>query len=173
MKYNNYAFIDSQNLNIGISSDVVQDGKVVYSGWKLDFAKFRKFLADRYRVTEAFLFIGNLPGNEALYTALQRQGYIIVLKPTMTYRGKNGKLRVKGNVDTEIVLYAAAIEFHNYDRAVIVTGDGDFISLCDFLEKHDKLARILVPNKKRYSHLFTKYADKLDFVSTNRHTLER
>jgi uncharacterized LabA/DUF88 family protein len=173
MKYNNYAFIDSQNLNIGLSSDIVLDGKVVYTGWKLDFAKLRTFLTDRYRVAEAFLFIGNLPGNEALYTKLQRQGYILVLKPTMTYRSRSGKLCVKGNVDTELVLYAAAIEFDHYDKAVIVTGDGDFISLCDFLDEHGKLWKILIPNKKRYSHLFTKYADKLDFVSTNRHILEK
>jgi uncharacterized LabA/DUF88 family protein len=173
MKYNNYAFIDSQNLNIGLSSDIILDGKIVYSGWKLDFVRFRTFLRDRYRVAEAFLFIGNLPGNEALYTSLQRQGYILVLKPTMTYRSRSGKLCVKGNVDTDLVLYAAAIEFGNYDKAVIVTGDGDFLSLCDFLAGHDKLAKILIPNKKRYSHLFTKYADQLDFVSANRHLLEK
>lgn len=173
MKYNNYAFIDSQNLNIGLSSDIAQNGKVVYSGWKLDFGKFHKFLTDRYRVSEAFLFIGNLPGNEALYTELQRQGYTLVLKPTMTYKSRSGKLCVKGNVDTDIVLYAAAIKFDSYDKAVIVTGDGDFISLCDFLDGHGKLAKILIPNKKRYSHLFTKYTNKLDFVSTNRHILEK
>jgi uncharacterized LabA/DUF88 family protein len=173
MKYNNYAFIDSQNLNIGVASDIIQDGKALYSGWKLDFAKFRKFLADRYRVAEAFLFIGNLPGNEALYTSLQRQGYILVLKPTLTYKDKGGNLRVKGNVDTDIVLYAAAIEFNNYDKAIIVTGDGDFLSLCDFLNGHDKLAKIIIPNKKRYSHLFTKYIGNLDFVSINRHILEK
>jgi uncharacterized LabA/DUF88 family protein len=173
MKTNNYAFIDSQNLNIGISSDVIHDGKVIYSGWKLDFSRLRRFLTDRYRITEAFLFIGNLPGNERLYTTLQRQGYILILKPTMTFRDKKGKLCVKGNVDTDIVLYAAAIEYANYDKAVIVSGDGDFISLCDYLEKNSKLAKILIPNKKRYSHLFTKYADKLDFISTHRIILEQ
>ena len=158
---------------MGVASDIVQNGKTIYSGWKLDYTRFRKFLTDRYRVAEAFLFIGNLPGNEVLYTSLQRQGYILVLKPTMTYKGKDGNLCVKGNVDTDIVLYAAAIEFYNYDKAVIVTGDGDFLSLCDFLNEHDKLAKILIPNKKRYSHLFAKYIDKLDFVTTHRHILEK
>jgi hypothetical protein len=173
MRQNNYAFIDSQNLNIGVSSDIIRNGKTIYTGWQLDFAKFRKFLTDKYRVTEAFLFIGNLPGNEGLYTSLQRQGYILVLKPTMTYKDKICKLCVKGNVDTDIVLYAAAIEFLNYDKAIIVTGDGDFISLCDYLGKHDKLARVLIPNKKSYSRLLNKYIERLDFVSTNRNRLER
>ena len=168
-----YAFIDSQNLNIGVASDIVRGGETIYSGWELDFARFRKYLTDKYKVTKAFLFIGNLPGNEALYTSLQRQGYILVLKPTMTYKDKAGRVRVKGNVDTEIVLYAAAIEFANYDKAILVTGDGDFISLCDFLDRHDKLGKIIIPNKKLYSHLFAKYNGRLDFISNRRKTLEK
>jgi uncharacterized LabA/DUF88 family protein len=173
VKYNNYAFIDSQNLNIGVSSDIPLDDKLIYSGWKLDFSKFRKFLEDKYRVTRAFLFIGNLPGNEDLYTSLQRQGFVLSLKPTMTHKDKSGKRCVKGNVDTDIVLHAAAIEFDNYDKAVIVTGDGDFISLCDYLDERDKLAKVLIPNKHRYSRLFAKFTGKVDFVSTRRRTLER
>ena len=44
----NYAFIDSQNLNLGVNKQK----------WKLDFLKFRKFLRDEYNVGKAFLFIG-------------------------------------------------------------------------------------------------------------------
>jgi len=28
-----YAFIDSQNLNLGTSKDLVKNGKVIYKGW--------------------------------------------------------------------------------------------------------------------------------------------
>ena len=172
MKYN-YAFIDSQNLNIGITRDILRDGKTIYSGWNLDFKKFRKFLADKYRISKAFLFIGNFPGKETLYASLRKHGYIVVLKPTMPYKDINGKVCVKGNVDTDLVLYAAAIEFQNYDKAVIVTGDGDFLSLCDYLNNKDKLAKILVPNKYSYSHLFSSHVDKIDHVSTKRRLLEK
>ena len=55
---NNFAFIDSQNLNLGIIAD----------GWKLDFTKFRIFLKDKYNVEKSFLFIGYVKGNESLYT---------------------------------------------------------------------------------------------------------
>ena len=34
-----YAFIDSQNLNLGVRSQ----------GWKLDFSKFRQYLHDKYK----------------------------------------------------------------------------------------------------------------------------
>jgi hypothetical protein len=68
-----YAFIDSQNLNLGVKSQ----------GWKLDWSKFRQYLRNKYNVANAYLFIGYLPGNEALYTKMQQAGYIIVLKPTL------------------------------------------------------------------------------------------
>lgn len=55
-----YAFIDSQNLNLGVRSQ----------GWVLDFTRFRKYLEDKYNVSKAFLFVGYVPGNEALYTYL-------------------------------------------------------------------------------------------------------
>ncbi|HEY1645494.1 MAG TPA: hypothetical protein VGF75_03865, partial [Candidatus Saccharimonadales bacterium] len=50
-------------------------------------------------------------------------------------------------------------QFPNYDKAIIVTGDGDFACLAEFLEDKDKLLHIIVPNHK-YSKLlqpFSKY----------------
>ena len=68
-----YAFIDSQNLNLGVISQ----------GWKLDWSKFRQYLRNKYSVSQAYLFIGYRPGNEGLYTSLQKKGYIVLLKPTL------------------------------------------------------------------------------------------
>ncbi len=168
-----YAFIDSQNLNMGVSNDVLRHGKKLYSGWNLDFKKFRQYLKDKHKVAVAFLFIGNLPGNEGLYEYLQRCGYVLILKPTTTYKNKEGQVCVKGNVDTDIVLYAAAKEINNYDKAVVVTGDGDFLSLCTYLDERGKLGRICVPNKLRHSQLLDKYIDRFDFISVNRKKLEK
>lgn len=168
-----YAFIDSQNLNIGVSHDVLYKGRRIYTGWKLDFQKFRRYLSDKHRVQEAYLFIGNLPGQESLYAYLQKCGYIVVLKPTTSYTDEEGQTRVKGNVDTDVVLYAAAKEYENYDQAVIVTGDGDFLSLCEYLFENNKLRSIVIPNKLRFSALLKKYAEVFDFVSTNKKKLEK
>ncbi|MEI7918506.1 MAG: NYN domain-containing protein [Candidatus Saccharibacteria bacterium] len=167
-----YAFIDSQNLNMGVSNDVVHKGHKIYSDWKLDFMKFRRYLRDKLKVDEAFLFIGNLPGHESMYAYLQRCGYMLVLKPTTSYKDKDGSFKVKGNVDTDLVLYAAAKEIDNYDQAVIVTGDGDFLSLCEYLDDQGKLGHIVIPNKHKFSQLLSKYADRLDFVSVNKVKLE-
>jgi uncharacterized LabA/DUF88 family protein len=170
---NNFAFIDSQNLNLGVGNNVYHQRHRIYTGWQLDFEKFRRFLADKYRVNTAFLFVGNLPGNEALYEYLQRVGYVIVLKPTTVYKDEDGRDTVKGNVDTDLVLYAAAKEMGHYDKAVVVSGDGDFLSLYDYLVSKNKLYKIVIPNKKNYSQLLNKYAQYFDFVSVNQNKLEK
>jgi len=143
-KENNYAFIDSQNLNLGVKSQ----------GWNLNFARFRQFLKDKYQVSKAYLFIGYVFDNQALYTELQIAGYICIFKPTLEIKEK-GKIRVKGNVDAELVLHTM-IEYKKYDKAIIVSGDGDFYCLIEYLVKQNKLRKIIVPNK-RFSSLIRKF----------------
>ena len=158
MKKRNYAFIDSQNLNLG----------VLDQGWKLDFSRFRVYLNDKYNVEKAFLFIGYMPGNTQLYTRLQEYGYLLIFKPTLEL--KNGT--VKGNVDAELVLHTM-IEYDNYDKALIVTGDGDFHCLVEYLNNQNKLLRLLVPNQSKYSTLLKPFApNNISFVSDLRQKLE-
>jgi hypothetical protein len=66
------------------------------------------------------MFIGFSDGNQKLYTKLQRAGFILVFKPTVAYK-KNGIETIKGNVDAELVLWASAREFGNYDKAIIIS----------------------------------------------------
>ena len=146
----NYAFIDSQNLNLAIRAQ----------GWRLDFRRFRVYLKDKYHVVKAFLFIGYLPTNQDLYTSLQNYGYILVFKPTLTL--PDGK--VKGNVDAELVLQAM-VEMPNYDKAVIVTGDGDFHCLIKYLKRHGKLEKLLVPDQGSYSSLLREFIADINFMN--------
>ena len=137
-KEKNYAFVDSQNVNLGIQE----------LGWKLDFFRFRRYLKDKYRVNKAFLFIGYVEGNNPLYSALQEAGFVCVFRPTLKY--KNGS--VKGNCDAELVLQAM-IEYENYDKAIIATGDGDFYCLAKYLIEKRKLDVLLIPNQLKFSAL--------------------
>ena len=155
-----YAFIDSQNLNLGIQSQ----------GWKLDFGKFRLYLKNKYGTQKAYLFIGMVPGNEELYAALQEAGFILIFKPTVRYV-QDGRETVKGNVDVELVLHAAAIQFASYDKALIVTGDGDFACLVEFLEQRGKLLYVLAPNK-HYSSLLRRFDPFIKRLDHSRHSLE-
>lgn len=145
---NNFAFIDSQNLNLGVRTQ----------GWVLDFARFRVFLKYKYQVAKAFLCIGHVNGNEALYTFLQKSGYICVFKPTLEIK-ENGTIKIKGNVDAEMVLHTM-IEWANYDKAIIVSGDGDFHCLIEHLAENDKLKKIIVPNR-HYSSLIRKFSNHI------------
>lgn len=140
-----YAFIDSQNLNLGVRSQ----------GWKLDFGRFRVFLKEKYEVEKAFLFIGYVFYNQLLYTSLQKAGYILIFKPVLEMK-KGKKIKIKGNVDAELVLHSM-IEYKNYNKAIIVSGDGDFHCLVEYLANKDKLLKIFVPNKK-YSSLLRKFS---------------
>jgi uncharacterized LabA/DUF88 family protein len=153
----NFAFIDSQNLNLSIRDQ----------RWVLDFRRFRKYLEDKYSIVRAFLFIGYVPQNQSLYTKLQEDGYILIFKPTLTL--PDGK--VKGNIDAELVLHAM-IEVDNYDKALIVTGDGDFYCLVDYLRKQGKLLKVMVPNKRKYSSLFSKLMEHIVFMNDLRGKLE-
>ena len=167
-KPNNYAFIDSQNLNLGTQR----------MGWKLDWRKFRQFLEDKYGVTHAYTFIGYMSENESMYEYMHELGYLVVLKPTVdvtashetsdkTDKSKSDKSKseekdkpiIKGNVDAELVLYAMK-ELPNYDQAIIVSGDGDFFSLAEYLEEQGKLSQILTPNWQ-YSSLLKTFDEKI------------
>jgi uncharacterized LabA/DUF88 family protein len=153
----NYAFIDSQNLNLS----------TIRLGWKLDFFRFRVYLREKYKVKIAYLFIGYVPENQDLYNSLQKYGYVLIFKPTLKY--KDG--RVKGNCDAELVLQTM-IEYPNYNKAIIVSGDGDFYCLISYLIKQNKLEKVLIPDWSSYSALLKKFAEKLDFLNNLRNKLE-
>jgi len=129
-------------------------------GWVLDYGRFRRYLTDKYNVTKAFLFIGNIPTNADLYKSLQEYGFILIFKPILEIRG-----RIKGNVDAELVLHAM-VEYPNYDKAVIVSGDGDFHCLVKYLKNNGKLLKLMVPDNSRYSSLLRKFAPEI--VGINR-----
>ncbi len=157
-KGNNFAFIDSQNLNLGIQS----------LGWKLNYKRFRIYLKEKYKVSTAYLFIGYIPSNQDLYSSLQAVGYVLIFKPTLP--NQNGE--IKGNVDADLVLQAM-IDYKKYDKAVIITSDGDFYSLVKYLYKNNKLKCVLSPYIKTCSALLKKTAkEKIVFMSNLRQKLE-
>lgn len=163
-----YTFIDSQNLNLGTNKNIYKNRKLIYKGWKLDYKKFRKYLSDKFRVDKAFLFIGYIPSNKKLYASLRRWGYEVIYKPTV----KDGFGKPKGNVDTEMVLYSVRIEYDKYDKAVIVSGDGDFHCLNKFLKENNKLKAIIIPNKFSESSLLKEFHEFKTFIYREKEKLE-
>lgn len=158
LKENNYAFIDSQNLNLGIQK----------LGWKLDYRKFKTYLREKYSVEKAYMFIGFVALNQKLYDRLQEAGFILKFKPTIP--DEDGK--IKGNVDADLVLQAM-IDFSNYRNAIIVSSDGDFYSLVQHLNECGKLKAVISSDKKNCSTLLKQSAkDKLQYMYDLRKKLE-
>ena len=154
----NFAFIDSQNLNLGIQS----------LGWKLDYMRFRTYLKEKYKVSTAYLFIGYIPANQDIYSSLQRDGYVLIFKPTLP----DDKGEVKGNIDADLVLQAM-IDYKKYDKALIISSDGDFYSLVKYLYKNDKLKCVMSPYVKTCSVLLKKTArEKIIFMDNLKKKLE-
>ncbi len=162
-----YAFIDSQNLNRGVKNDIrTKDGKHFrYKGWNLDFGKFFQYLKETLNVQKAFVFIGFIAENQELYDSLTKMGYELVYKPILEITNKeNTDVKIKGNIDAEMVLHAM-VHYPEYDKAIVVSGDGDFLCLEEYLEQHGKLGKIVISNKWNYSSLLEKYAEY--FVNVN------
>jgi len=163
-----YAFLDSQNLNLGTSKNLYKGRKLIYKGWKLDFRKFRIYLREKLGVDRAFLFIGFIEKNRSLYKRLREYGYEIVFKEVVM--GIRGEL--KGNIDADLVL-KVVLEIDNYDKAIIVSGDGDFYSLYKYLIEEDKLKGIVIPNKKSESSLLKDFQQYKVYLWRNREILEK
>ncbi len=162
-----YAFIDSQNLNLSVRNDLFRKRKKIYIGWRLDFARFFIYLQAKYGVTKAFLFIGYRKQYKRLYKNLESAGYALIFKPTLDSQGKT-----KGNVDAELVLHTAD-KIRQYRKAVIVTGDGDFHCLVEYLIVKKKLYKLLIPNQYGYSSLLRKFKKHISFINVLRNKLER
>jgi uncharacterized LabA/DUF88 family protein len=165
-----YAFIDGENLYKGVSRDVVKKGKVVYHGRSLDYRRFRHYLFQKFGVQKALIFMGYQPARQPLYDELTTYGYEMVFKKTTVMKVEsNGKIKekVKGNVDIDIAVYAVGRLFGKYDKAVFVSGDGDFLELYDYLVEKDKFLKLLIPNSFAYSRLLREnYRNKMQFINT-------
>lgn len=154
-KESNLAFIDGQNLHLGTTKN----------GWKIDHRKFRIYLKDKYRVEEAYYFLGYVSEEQqSLYKNLQKSGFIVLFKEHIsTLKGTK-----KGNVDTDIVfeIMKTIIERKDFSKILLVSGDGDYKKVVDYLIKKDTFKKILFPNRKFASSLYKQiswqYFDHLD-----------
>ncbi len=142
LKERNFAFIDNQNLYTELKK----------CGWKVDYTKLRIYLREKYSVERAYLFVGYLKGNEGLYESFNNDGFECIFKPTKTF--SNGV--TKGNCDAELVLHAHRL-LNIYNKAIIISGDGDFSCLVEYMIFHNKLKVLLIPNRDRYSSFLKRF----------------
>ncbi|MBQ3309237.1 NYN domain-containing protein [Candidatus Saccharibacteria bacterium] len=132
----NFAFIDAQNLYKSLKN----------AGWKLDYHKFRKYLRKRYKIVKAIVFIGKQERYRQQYAAYHRAGFELEFKEAVPYRRNDGKIDMKANVDVDLTVGVLGKYNGHYDKAVVVSGDGDFLPLYSFLRRSGKLKAILIPS---------------------------
>jgi uncharacterized LabA/DUF88 family protein len=158
-KENNYAFIDGQNLYLGIKS----------LGWDLDYKRFAVYLKEKYAVGKTYLFLGYIKEQENLYKYLRDCGFEVIFKEI----AKDGVGKPKGNVDVDLTLHAI-LKINEYEQAVLITSDGDFAPLVEHLLSVNKLKRLLSPQYKLCSWLLRKYAkNKVDYLSNAKEKLKK
>lgn len=152
MSGNNIAYIDGQNLYIGtMSADIP---------WQVDYVRFYKFLERKHNVAEDYYFIGDRQERQAkLYQNLQRAGF------TLVFRMHNEEMISckKGNVDTDIVFSVMRDLYEgrfNNGKVVIVSSDGDYARMVSYLARINKLQKIIFPNYKNSSFLYTTLDNK-------------
>jgi uncharacterized LabA/DUF88 family protein len=145
----NYAYIDGQNLHLGTTRSE--------NPWHIDLVKFRVYLKEKYNVEKAFYFLGYIqegPQIEHLYEKIQSAGFIL------QFRQHNSAMigTKKGNVDSDIIfsIMKRVYKDEAFDKIVLVSGDGDYKMLVDFLIEEDKFEKILFPNRRFSSSLYKK-----------------
>ncbi len=145
----NYCYVDGQNLHLGTAS--------AEKPWYVDLAKFRVYLREKYHVEKAFYYLGYVQEGssiEQLYESIQNAGFILV------FRQHNAAMigKKKGNVDSDIIFSVMKRMYNDddFDKVLLVSGDGDYKMLVDFLIEEKKFEKILFPNKKYRSSLYKK-----------------
>jgi hypothetical protein len=139
----NIAFIDGQNLHLGTKDD----------GWAIDHKRFRTYLLEKYHIAEAYYFLGFTSSvQQDLYDNLQKAGFIL------SFREHSDALKghKKGNADCDIVfsVMRKLVEGEPFDKVFIVSGDGDYKKLVDYLVKKGRFGKMLFPNKRFASSLY-------------------
>lgn len=147
----NLAFIDGQNLYMGT--------RTCNQPWEVDLAKLKFYLERKYNVKEVYYYLGYVQDeNEELHDEVQRAGLIL------RFRQHNSAMigKKKGNVDSDIIfnIMRRICKKEVFDKIVLVSGDGDYKMLVDFLIEENRFEKILFPNRKFASSLYKKMGRK-------------
>jgi uncharacterized LabA/DUF88 family protein len=139
----NNAYIDGANLHTTIRR----------LGWELDYGRFRVWLQEKYDIKDAYLFLGFISTYADLYRRLRESGFILIFKEVVF--DDTGK--AKGNCDADLVLQVVCDSYEKkFEKAVIVSSDGDYVGLVKFLKKRNQIATILSPAREDKCSLLLK-----------------
>lgn len=172
---NNYAFIDGINLHLTYED----------LDWKMDYSKLVRYLRKRHNVTAAYYFLGFIEKNKRIYEALEEYGYELKFREVSEFPTEPiicphckrvvtpGGVKTKCDCDADITLQMID-DIEKYDKAILITSDGDFDNVIKKLIRINKLKLVLAPCKKGCSKLLKNAArGRIEFLDNFRGELEK
>lgn len=95
---------------------------------------------------------------------IQSFGYILRLKPIKHIKSYDGTVKAKANCDVDLTMDLIRL-IDDYDRAIILSGDGDFEILLKYLEENGKSFKVIANTINTAREIRTKYRkDFIDFL---------
>lgn len=151
-------YIDGANLDKGVRHDL----------WQMDYLRFFIWLQDKYAPKKVYIFLGFKSEYSNFYSKLKRIGYNVLFKEVIAHKGQ-----IKANCDAELILKCVRDHFEgNQPSAILISGDGDFSCLVDFLIEKSVFKALIAPNRK-VSYLLRKKNIKITFLNDLKNKLKR
>jgi uncharacterized LabA/DUF88 family protein len=123
---------------------VLIDGANLYAtaktlGFDIDYKRLLKEFQSRGTLLRAIYYTAIIEDQEyssirPLIDWLDYNGYTVVTKATKEYIDASGRRKVRGNMDIELAVDALELAEH-VDQIVLFSGDGDFRSLVEALQR--------------------------------------
>jgi uncharacterized LabA/DUF88 family protein len=120
------------------------DGANLYAtaktlGFDIDYRRLLAEYKSQGTLLRAFYFTALIEDQEyssirPLVDWLDYNGYHVVTKPTKEFVDATGRRKIKGNMDIELAIAALDIAEH-IDHMVLFSGDGDFRSLVESMQR--------------------------------------
>jgi len=121
------------------------DGANLYAtaktlGFDIDYKRLLKEFQGRGTLLRAFYYTAIIEDQEyssirPLIDWLDYNGYTVVTKATKEFIDASGRRKVKGNMDIELAVDAMELA-ERIDEMVLFSGDGDFRSLVEAMQRH-------------------------------------
>src|SRR5512141_1959579 len=116
-------------------------------GFDIDYKRLLKEFQSRGTLLRAIYYTAIIEDQEyssirPLIDWLDYNGYTVVTKATKEFIDASGRRKVKGNMDIELAVNAIELAEH-VDQIVLFSGDGDFRSLVETVQRRGVLVTVV------------------------------
>ena len=128
------------------------DGANLYAttktlGFDIDYKRLLKEYGSRGHLVRAFYYTAMVDDQEyssirPLIDWLDYNGYRVVTKPAKEFVDSLGRRKIKGNMDIELAIDAME-QSETVDHLVIFSGDGDFTTLVEALQRRGRKVSVI------------------------------